>query len=180
MGRGVKQAFVVFKHVLGAVAVMDVEIDHRDPVQPVPGASVERPDGDRVEQAKAHGVGRFGVVPGRADGAKGVFPLALHHPVDGIADGPRGPARRFAGGRRHAGVGVQGDAAFLGHVFKNLLDVIRLVHLFDFLEVDDRGLVALQGLEIVVLEPLHHGPQPVRAFGMATPGIVFDADGVGI
>ena len=76
----------MFEHVLGAVAVMDVEINHRDPVQPVPGASVERPDGDRVEQAKAHGTGRFGVVPGRADGAKGVIGRAGHDRVEYDAD----------------------------------------------------------------------------------------------
>ena len=52
MRRGVEQGGVVLEHRLRAVAVMDVEIDDRDALQPVHLAGALRRDRDVVEEAE--------------------------------------------------------------------------------------------------------------------------------
>src|SRR3546814_7162775 len=79
---------------LGAVAVMDVEIDHGDAFQAPAVAGMPGADGDVVEQAEAHGLGRLGMMAGRADGAEGVARLTLHHGVDDGTAGTRRPQGR--------------------------------------------------------------------------------------
>ena len=76
MGRGVDQIVVGFECGLRAVAVVDVEIDDRHPVEAVRLARPQRPDGGVVEQAKAHRPVGFGVMARRAHRAKGVVGLS--------------------------------------------------------------------------------------------------------
>ena len=85
---------------LGAVAVMDVEIDHGDALIAVRLARVQRADRDVVEQAEAHGARRLGVVAGRPDGAEGVGDLALGDGVDRGDRSARRAQRRLARARR--------------------------------------------------------------------------------
>ena len=56
MRRGVKQLAIGRENLLRAVAVVDIEIHHRDALQPMNGPRVKRADRHVVEQAKAHGV----------------------------------------------------------------------------------------------------------------------------
>ena len=76
----------VLQHVLGAVAVVDIEVDDGDAVQAVVLDEVVGCQGDVAEQAKAHGFAGLGVVSGRADGTEGVVDLAGHDHVDGLDD----------------------------------------------------------------------------------------------
>ena len=50
---------------LGAVAVVDVPVEDRDPPDAELGLRPARRDRDRVEEAEAHRAARLGVVPGR-------------------------------------------------------------------------------------------------------------------
>ena len=78
VGGGVEQFGIMGESCLGAVAVVDVEVDHGGACETVLLAGVQGPDGDVVEQTEAHGAGRFGMMSGGPDGAKGVLPLARH------------------------------------------------------------------------------------------------------
>jgi hypothetical protein len=69
------------EHVLGAVAVMDIEIDHGHTVQPPGFQRMACGDGDAGKQAEPHGAVAFGVVAGRARGDKGVLCPAIQHRV---------------------------------------------------------------------------------------------------
>src|SRR5665811_307222 len=83
MAGAVEQILIGPKGGLGAVAVMHVEIDHRHALRAMGGAGMERRDGDRVEQAKAHGLGRFGVMPRGADGAEGIVRMSAGYLIHG-------------------------------------------------------------------------------------------------
>ena len=58
---------------VGAVAVVDVEINNRHTGEAMFGAGVFGADSDAVEQAKPHGFGLFRMMPWRANGAKCVI-----------------------------------------------------------------------------------------------------------
>src|SRR5699024_9255013 len=63
MDRAVEDIVAVAKDVLCAVAVMDIPIDDRD-AGAAPGFGVGGGDRDGIEQAKAHGGGAGGMMPG--------------------------------------------------------------------------------------------------------------------
>ena len=75
-GRHHQHPRIVAKDVLGAVAVVHVEVDHRHPLQPVLLERVGRAHRDVVEEAESHGPAALGVMPGRAHAAEGVARLA--------------------------------------------------------------------------------------------------------
>src|SRR3546814_4690761 len=62
VGRGIEQVRIAPERRLGAVAVMHVEIHHRDAVEAVHRACMQRADSDVVEEAEAHGAVRLGVM----------------------------------------------------------------------------------------------------------------------
>ena len=95
------------------VAVVHVEIEHRDPGQPVRALRVARGGGRGGEQAEAHRAGAERVVAGRAHGAK-----ADRGPLAGRA---RGGDRVHERGRRtHGGQG--GGVGRAGRVRRGRLD----------------------------------------------------------
>jgi hypothetical protein len=69
--RGHQDVLVVLENVLGAVAVMHVEVDDRHALDAMRLQRVARRDGDVVEDAKPHRPRAAGVVARGADGAKG-------------------------------------------------------------------------------------------------------------
>src|SRR5439155_25123754 len=77
-----KDAGVGFETGLGAVAVVDVEIDDGDLLEVVFLLKIFGGDGDVGEEAEAHRVGGLGVVAGGSDGGKGALDGAVH---DGVA-----------------------------------------------------------------------------------------------
>jgi hypothetical protein len=95
---GHQHARVVAEGFLGAVAVVDVEVDDGDPLQPVHVERVAGGDGDVVEQAEAHRLVRARMVAGRADRAEGV--------VDRAGDDVVGGGQRQAGGAQGGAVAV--------------------------------------------------------------------------
>ena len=76
--------------VLGAVAVMHVEVDDRDALESVRLQRVRGADRDVVEEAEAHRAPPLGVVARRAHGAERGLAFAAHHEVDRHAR-PRRP-----------------------------------------------------------------------------------------
>ena len=92
--RGVEQAAVALEGRLRAVAVMDVEIDDRDPGEPVHLARPQRADRGIVEQAKPHRPFGLGMMAGRADGAERV--VAPLSPTTASTAATTAPAARNA------------------------------------------------------------------------------------
>ena len=101
-----QDALVAVHDVLGAVAVVHVEVDDGHALEAMALAGVFGGNGDVAEEAKTHGHVARGVVAGRAGGAKGVFQLAAQHGVHGV-DGGAGRQQGGAPGVGvHRGVGV--------------------------------------------------------------------------
>ena len=109
-----ERALVPRKNVLGAVAMMDVEIDHGHALELVALQRIFGRYRHVVEEAEPHGLVAAGMVSRRAHGAKGVFEFARHHRVGG-GHGRTGRAQRCLPGvsvDRRVGVhlGVRGAA----------------------------------------------------------------------
>ncbi len=109
MGRRVEHLGVVFETVLGAVAVVDVEVEHPDAPN-TPGARGEQADSDIVDQAEAHRLRVLGMMARRAHHRDRMFYRSVEHPVDAVHHG----AGRGAGGehrqRRDVGIGIEKTA----------------------------------------------------------------------
>ena len=73
---------VVTERVLGAVAVMHVEVDDGNTLKPVRQLRVARGDGDVVENAKTHGPLPHGMVPGGAHRTESAVVATAGHQVD--------------------------------------------------------------------------------------------------
>ena len=82
MGREVLHARLALEAVLGAVAVVHVEIEDRHALEAVHVQRLAGADRDAVEQAEAHGALGLGVMAGRAQRAERVVGLAADHGID--------------------------------------------------------------------------------------------------
>ncbi len=180
-----QHALVAGDDVLGAVAVMDVEVDDRDPLEAAHVERVARRNGDVVEEAEAHRVVARRVVAGRANGAEGVRDGTVDDRV-GRRDGGAGGAHdRGPGAGRGDGVGVDGAAHAGGgdplEQVAQLADVAALVRQGDVAQRDRRRLALLErrgqpGGDEVVLD----GIEPLRAFGVARAHVVAAAVGMAV
>ena len=160
---------------LCAVAVVNVEIHHRDLLNARGLLGMTGGDGDRVEQTKPHGLRRFRMVARRAHGTEGVARLAAENRIDrgtGAAGGAERGFRRF---RRHAGVRVQVDTPFRGHVVHHRFHVVVPVSVFDHAQVEHRRFKAQQIGERLGLQGLHDRAQAFRAFRMAATRVMLHA-----
>jgi hypothetical protein len=95
------------KNVLGTIPVMDIEIHNGDALEAVVFERMRDPDGDVVEEAKAHCARVFGMMPRRAE------PSRMHWPPDRSARDPlpyrrtRRVQSRSIGVRVHRGIGIE-------------------------------------------------------------------------
>ena len=101
-----QDALVTGHDVLGAVAVVHVEVDDGHALQPAHVQRVARRHGHVVEEAKTHGGVARRVVAGGTNGAEGVRGAAVDHCVGGSQRGPGALQRRIGGGRAQAGVRI--------------------------------------------------------------------------
>ena len=127
----VEDAWIVVEGILGAIAVVHIEVDDGDALEPVALARVPGGDGDVVQQAEAHRLGRAGVMAGRAHGAEGGGNVSGEHRVGGGEAG----ACRLPGGVERAGaekgVHIDPPAAFLAGTTQPG-DEFRWVHQGEF------------------------------------------------
>jgi hypothetical protein len=102
MQRDEEDGVVAAEDRLGAVAVVHVEVDDCDPLEPELRLRVARPDRNVVHQAEAHGTIGEGMVPGRPHECE---PAA----VDRLDRDPGSERRRIPRGLRGDGIGVELD-----------------------------------------------------------------------
>ncbi len=115
VGRGKEAPRLIPQQVLGAVAVMDIEINDRDALQTVVIQRMYGRDGDGSEQAKAHRRFGFGMVTGWAARDKGGLGISRQHCIHGGT----GRANRARGGFKRTGrkrrIAVKLHPAVCGH-----------------------------------------------------------------
>src|SRR4051795_5269210 len=147
MDRSVEQTRIVLEDVLRAVAVVNVEIDHRDAGNAMDLPRLLRPDRDIVEQAEAHGLGRFGVMARWAGGAERVARFPRHDGIDGGADGASGTQRRLAGTGRQDRVVVQLGMTLARDRCQYPLDVQNGMDAGELLDLGPGRLAAVEEME---------------------------------
>src|SRR5690606_5644226 len=104
VGRQVHHPGIEVEDVGGAVTVVDVEVDDRDALQPVPVARVRRGERDVVEQAEPHRDRTGGVVSGRTHGAERPRYLPGQYRVGCGDAGAGGPQRGLGGAGSEQGI----------------------------------------------------------------------------
>ena len=81
MGADVQHRGVLFKGMLGAVAMMHIPIEDQRLVNAVSRLQVARHDGHIVKQAKSHGLVVLGVVSGGTRQGEAIVQIAVDHSV---------------------------------------------------------------------------------------------------
>lgn len=76
-----KHPLVVSDDILGAVAMMDIEIDDRDPLEIVLQQGPVGADRDVIEQAEPHCLGTFGMVTGGTHCTEHLAGTSLDHEI---------------------------------------------------------------------------------------------------
>ena len=124
---------IFVERVLGAVAVVDVEIEDRDALEAVRLDGVHGADRHVVEDAEAHGAIGRGVMPGRAHGAEGAAHFRRHHHVGRGDHGTRRVQRRRKRLGVHRRVGIEVCVATLRRGLEDELHVVVPVHALELL-----------------------------------------------
>ncbi len=169
--RDVEHAGIVVEAPLRPVAVMHVPIDDQQPLEAVACAQVARADGDVVEQAKAHGPIRLGVVAGRPNEREAVVDVARHDRVEDREVAAGGEARGLVRPRRRRGVGVEGEEP-LPRRRHDPLDVLAAVIQRQLAGGRRPRPERDQPVAPTVGERLGYDPDALRALGMPWTGVV--------
>lgn len=169
--------------VLGAIAMMDIEVDDGHPAQTQDIQGMACRNRHVVEEAKAHRLVARGMVPGRPHGAKRIGHIAAHHGF-GCGHCRSGRAQRSAPGRRtgdRVGVEMARLAAGLQLLEEvtQLDDIAGAVRPFDLFQRCQWRVHAHQchvqpGAQQLVVD----GIEPPRALGVAVPHVMQSAIGV--
>ena len=178
MGRAVVEILVVPKNLLRAVAVVNIEIDNRDPLGAMFGAHIVRGYRDVVEKAKAHRPVAFGMMPRRAHLAEGVGGFFGDDVIDSFKSGTDRAQPRLPATFRYYRISVDMMGVFAGSgtgLFDRLVKVTGMNAADRLLDiVAQRCLDAHEVLVDVVRQYLVDGAHAIRALGMTRPGVVID------
>ena len=102
-----ESSLITRKYGLGAVAVMNIEIDQRDSLQSVMFQRMHRCNRHIIENAKTHGAIARGVVPRRSHAAKCRARLAPNYQVRGQYRGAGRAHRGIEAARTHRRIRIQ-------------------------------------------------------------------------
>jgi hypothetical protein len=112
-----------------------------------------------------------GVMPGWADGDKGLTVVGSAQGIDGHQPGPGGLASNGPRVRRGVGVGIEIASTPLAEGGQ-LFEIGDVVHPTQLGQTRGFGLHDLEiGTETKVLDAGHHGPNPFWSFGMSAPNV---------
>ena len=113
---------------LGTVAVMDIEVDDRNPLEALVLQRIGGGHGHVVEQAKSHGAIRGRVMPAGPYGAKRIDGAFVQHLVDRQQSGARGAPRRRQGILIHRRIRIQLQIAFPRRTLEDQVNIGSAVH----------------------------------------------------
>ncbi len=150
--------------------MVDVEIDHRHPLQPRRLGRAGR-HRHRGIDAETHRLVGLGVMSGRPHCAEGPLEGPRGHALDRLDHRPAGPfgGRQTAG--RHGGVGIQPHPALRRRGPPDRRDIGLGMHPQEIGVLDTRRLAQV-AVETGVGQGRGHGGQPVRALGMPLARLV--------
>ena len=164
---GVKQLRAIEKCCLGAVAVMDVEVDDRDPLQLVYFMSVSRSDCSLIENAKSHCPRWLGVMTTRTRGAKRVARLRVDHRIDAGTSRADAAHHGFPGAWRHHRVArIERHITLLRGDLRDLIDEGLVVDQLHLIECAHRRIAPFQRRKFRRLQRAQHDLQTFRRFRM--------------
>jgi len=172
VARGIEHRAVVLENVLGAIAVMDVEIDDGDAACAKLALCFTGDDRDRVDEAEAHRPAALGMVAGRADGAEGISRFAQGDSFQRGKAGAEGGRGSVEGAGRDKGVFVDPAYAFGGAGAGEDAQVAFVMHQLGQRQVAVGGVAALEGIEAGCGQRFLDGAQPIGPFRMAGRGHV--------
>ena len=158
-------------HGIAAIAVMDVEIDDGDLFK-AKRLRMQGADKNIVEEAKAHGLPRFCMVAGRADGAEGPLRFARYDIFHRMTDCAGGMNSSIPGAGGKDSVAIERDIAAIR---QGILQCINIIHGMGAGDPADLSLTGRDKRPFFFIKQVKQGLQPGRAFGMAGPGIMAEA-----
>ena len=151
--------------ILGAVAVVHVEIDDGHALQAVRLDGVHGGDTDVVEEAETHRVGLLAMVAGRAHGAEGIFDFLVHDQVDRQATGTGRAQRSLPGVRIHRGIGIEVHHAQFRRGTLDALEVGGRMHTQQLFERSQRRIVIHEvGVDTLGDQVIVDSGETLRAF----------------
>ena len=171
---------VAAEDILGAVPMVDVEVDHGHACEAMALQRTGRGDRHIVEEAESHGPRTHGVMPGRPYAAKRALDAAAGHEIGRKHRGSRRAQRGSPGMRTHGRIGIQVHRAMLRRRGAHFFDVVERMHASDVFDVRERRFVPLEhrcqarGDEMVL-----DGGEPLGAFRMMPAHLVFQAIAMG-
>ena len=171
-----QHALVVAEDVFGAVAVMDVEIDDRNPREPMVLERMGGRDRDVIEDAKPHGTRTLRVVPGRPDTAERILRPASGHHVGRKHRGAGRAQRGIQGVWIHCRVGIEVDRSVARRRAFDGVHIARIVYALEVLarcgrRIDVQQEIAQTGGKQLVAYRL----QPERRFRMSCAHVMQQA-----
>ena len=169
----------MFERGLGAIAVVDVEVDHRHPRQPGRLGHTRRHREVGVE-AEAHGPVRFGMVARRPDGAEGPLQLARRHCPDGSDRRAGGPLRGLKAADVHRRIGVEPHQPPRLAGRADLLEIGPVMHTGEVGLLRARRLAPVEVKRRVVGQSIQHRAEPLGPLGMACALVVAEHGGVAV
>ena len=183
-----QDALVAGHDVLGAVAVVHVEVDDGHALHAVALAGVLGGHRHVAEEAEAHGLVARGVVAGRAGAAEGVFQLAGNHRVHRVDGGTGRQQRRAVGVAVHRSVGVERvavGAASIHFLDQDVVQAAQRGHMAaavrqqQFAHGGGRGLAPVECVaDAGDQQPVFDGVEPLRAFGVPCTHFMLAAIGM--
>ena len=175
-----QHARIVAENVLGAVAMVHVEIDDGDACEPMVLQRVSRRDGNVVEQAEAHRAIARRMVPRRPDAAKSAIRLPVQHQVGGKHRSAGRVQCSVPGMRIHRGVRIQMDGAPGRRAAAHMTDIFHGMHPRQAAHSCRRGLMVGEVLADAGRDQLIvYRTQPFRALRMISAHVVLATMRVG-
>ena len=146
---------------------MDIEINDGNTLRTIAAAGVMGGDGHLIEQAEAHGLSRFRMVAGRAQGAEGIVGLAGEDGIDGGGCGPHGAEGCFERTRRHHRIGIDVFEALLRRHGHDVMQVLLRVGAENILLFAQGRQLAVQSCKMGRFEDFVDDLDAVHPFGVA-------------
>src|ERR1700730_16266855 len=166
MRRAIHHSRIGPENILGAIAVMDVEIDHGGAGYAVFALGVTRGDRGMIEKAKAHRLAGLGMMAWRTRRDERIMMGACHDRVGGGNRAADAPHHRLPRAWRHRSVAVEIDQAAGRRDMPEFFDIVSVMAKRDQIKRALGSLFADKLAKAAFAENFINGPNPIRSFGM--------------
>src|SRR5215207_5040620 len=175
MRRAIEKLRIGPEYLLGPVAVMHVEINHRNALRVIGGAGMVSGYGGVVEQAEPHGASRLRMMTWRTNGTEGVLRFPAHDGIDSADGAACGAQCRIKTPGRQPRIGIELLQALIRRSLMKALEMFVGMGAKDLRLAGNRRLFAQQRVEARSREDAVDNLDPLGAFGMALGRLMLDA-----